>query len=85
MRYAVVARNYLFKDLPEYVLYVFDGYTRREVISEVIAKGLEPVTVRFLWKWWENRLFSKYSIIEGSDYPVGFCSLQTTESSEKDE
>ena len=85
MRYAVVARNYLFKDLPEYVLYVFDGYTRKEVISEIIAKGLEPVTVLLLWKWWENRLFSKYSIIEGADYPTGFCSLQPVESSEKDE
>ncbi|MGM9808519.1 MAG: hypothetical protein ACI31I_02200 [Bacilli bacterium] len=40
MRYAVVARNYLFKDLPEYVLYVFDGYTRKEVISDIITKGL---------------------------------------------
>ena len=40
MRYAVVAINYLFKDLPEYVLYVFDGYTRKEVISDIIAKGL---------------------------------------------
>ena len=40
MRYRVVARNYLFKDLPEYVLYVFDGYTSKEVISEIIAKSL---------------------------------------------
>ena len=40
MRYADVTINYLFKHLPEYVLYVFDGYTRKEIISAIIAKGL---------------------------------------------
>ena len=30
MRYAVLARNYVFEDLPEYVLFVYDSLKRKE-------------------------------------------------------
>ena len=84
MRYAVLARNYVFEDLPEYVLFVYDSLKRKEVIKQIISMGLEPIYIHMLFTWFEKRLFTKYSKIKGADYPTGICSLDTNKSSEKD-